>query len=258
MKRIKLNILGGGRLDIYGKADARNTVLIISRESFRLDDSLMRRLIGSLSNEDIRVIHYEDQAALTTRLIDRNYFRQQSQRIRQILKALHLLIFPTHWRHFSSAYRRRMRSINFRVMALQELIQFLGSANNITLIGRSAGARVATLAADLTGVRNVICLGYPFKHPKESADPARYTHLAGLATPCLILQGTRDSYGDSDAVPHYTLSPSVRINWVNTYHSFNVPDVEWPTVIKQITRFALDARILTPEPAAAPTVAIPV
>jgi hypothetical protein len=50
MKRIKLNILGGGRLDIYGKADARNTVLIISRESFRLDDSLMRRLIGSLSN----------------------------------------------------------------------------------------------------------------------------------------------------------------------------------------------------------------
>jgi predicted alpha/beta-hydrolase family hydrolase len=42
----------------------------------------------------------------------------------------------------------------------------------------------------------------------------RTGHLAALATPALICQGTRDPFGGRDEVAGYALSPRIEVLWL--------------------------------------------
>jgi hypothetical protein len=86
--------------------------------------------------------------------------------------------------------------------------------------GKSMGGRMASLVADETGVRGLVCLGYPF-HPPGQPGKTRTAHLAELRTPTLIVQGTRDTLGSREDVAGYELSPRIRIVWLEDGdHSF--------------------------------------
>jgi len=100
-----------------------------------------------------------------------------------------------------------------------EAIRELGP-ERLVVGGKSLGGRVASLVADEAGVRGLICFGYPF-HPPGKPERLRTAHLAALATPALILQGTRDPFGGPDDVAGYRLSGAVRVVWVpDGDHSF--------------------------------------
>jgi len=92
------------------------------------------------------------------------------------------------------------------------VIDHLG-ANKLVIGGKSMGGRIASMVADAAGVRGLVCLGYPF-HPPGKPEKTRTAHLAELRTPTLILQGTRDSLGNAEAVAGYTLSPAIRLHWL--------------------------------------------
>jgi uncharacterized protein len=62
-------------------------------------------------------------------------------------------------------------------------------------------------------IAGLVCLGYPF-HPPAKPQQLRTKHLAGLKTPALICQGTRDEFGTRDEVAGYTLSDSIEILWL--------------------------------------------
>lgn len=83
--------------------------------------------------------------------------------------------------------------------------------------GKSMGGRVASLVADglfaRGTVRGLLCLGYPF-HPPAKPQQLRTAHLAGLATPTLICQGTRDEFGTRDEVGGYALSDRIEVLWL--------------------------------------------
>jgi uncharacterized protein len=79
--------------------------------------------------------------------------------------------------------------------------------------GKSMGGRIATMVADGAGVRGVVCVGYPF-HPPNQPAKLRTEHLASLATPTLIIQGTRDPFGTADEVSAYDLSKEIRVEWM--------------------------------------------
>jgi predicted alpha/beta-hydrolase family hydrolase len=79
--------------------------------------------------------------------------------------------------------------------------------------GKSLGGRMASMIADEARVLGLLCLGYPF-HPPGAADKTRVAHLRELATPTLILQGTRDPFGGRGEVEAYALSPAIRIHWL--------------------------------------------
>jgi hypothetical protein len=86
--------------------------------------------------------------------------------------------------------------------------------------GKSMGGRIASMVADDAGVRGLVCLGYPF-HPPGRPEKLRTEHLAGLRTPTLIVQGTRDPFGDAEEVPGYELSPAITVHWLEDGdHSF--------------------------------------
>lgn len=79
--------------------------------------------------------------------------------------------------------------------------------------GKSMGGRMASMVADGMGAAALVCLGYPF-HPPGRPEKTRVAHLEGLATPTLIVQGTRDAFGTREEVAGYALSPAITFHWV--------------------------------------------
>jgi hypothetical protein len=93
----------------------------------------------------------------------------------------------------------------------------LGAKGQLIIGGKSMGGRVASMVADdlhADGkIAGLLCLGYPF-HPPGKPEQLRTKHLAGLKTPTLICQGTRDEFGTREEVPAYQLSDSIEILWL--------------------------------------------
>jgi predicted alpha/beta-hydrolase family hydrolase len=83
--------------------------------------------------------------------------------------------------------------------------------------GKSMGGRVASMVADelfaAGRIAGLLCLGYPF-HPPGRPTQLRTAHLAGLKTPALIVQGTRDEFGTREDVAGYELSPAIGLKWL--------------------------------------------
>lgn len=102
----------------------------------------------------------------------------------------------------------------------RQVVETLGGGARLTIGGKSMGGRVASRIADEVGARGLVCLGYPF-YPSGRPDRLRTAHLARLATPSLILQGTRDRLDSSDEVDSYTLSAAIDVRWIpDGDHSF--------------------------------------
>jgi predicted alpha/beta-hydrolase family hydrolase len=85
--------------------------------------------------------------------------------------------------------------------------------SRIVIGGKSLGGRIASHVADAAHVRGLVCLGYPF-HPPDKPEKLRTAHLALLATPTLVVQGSHDPFGTREDVAGYALSPAIRLHWI--------------------------------------------
>jgi uncharacterized protein len=104
--------------------------------------------------------------------------------------------------------------------AWTDAVAALGGGGRVVIGGKSLGGRIASYVADEVGARGLVCLGYPF-HPPGRPERLRTAHLAGLKTPTLIVQGTRDPFGGPEDVAGYELSPAIQVRWLEDGdHSF--------------------------------------
>ena len=117
--------------------------------------------------------------------------------------------------------RRRSPDSSAKLQACWlEVIEELGSRESLVIGGKSLGGRVASMVADGAGVAGLVCLGYPFHAPGRPENP-RTGHLEALETPTLILQGTRDALGGPSEIASYSLSPAIRLVYLEDGdHSF--------------------------------------
>jgi predicted alpha/beta-hydrolase family hydrolase len=96
-------------------------------------------------------------------------------------------------------------------------IDALGAKGKLIIGGKSMGGRVASMIADKMHaagkVAGLVCLGYPF-HPMGRPEQLRTKHLAPMKVPALIVQGTRDQMGTREEVTGYTLSPAIKLLWL--------------------------------------------
>lgn len=84
---------------------------------------------------------------------------------------------------------------------------------NVIIGGKSMGGRIASMVADETQVRGLVCLGYPF-FGMGRKDRPRVAHLENIKTPTLICQGERDALGDRAAVADLKLSRAISTVWL--------------------------------------------
>ena len=100
------------------------------------------------------------------------------------------------------------------------VIAKLGS-DSLIIGGKSMGGRVASLVADDSQIKGLVCLGYPFHALGKEPGPNRLEHLEALKTPTLICQGTRDALGTRDEIAEYRLSANIQLHWLEDgNHSF--------------------------------------
>lgn len=129
--------------------------------------------------------------------------------------------------------------IDKRVAALKAAIG--GFSGPVILIGRSSGARVASLCADERNVLVVVCLAYPFKHPQKAEEEIRYRHLESLSTSTLVIQGIRDEYGGLLQMKKYKCSNAIRFFYVKAGHSMNLKGKTLELVRMRIGRMIFEA-----------------
>src|SRR4051812_34046443 len=78
--------------------------------------------------------------------------------------------------------------IDVKAKLLEQAIRGLIPDREVFLIGRSAGARTVTLAAQRCPVTAILCMFYPFRQPRRQLEPRRFAHLRTLEVPTLLLQ----------------------------------------------------------------------
>ncbi|CAH0992054.1 hypothetical protein SIN8267_02169 [Sinobacterium norvegicum] len=80
--------------------------------------------------------------------------------------------------------------------------------------GKSMGGKLASMiaadSAERFSLAGVICLGFPFTPPNKPEN-FRGQHLESIATPVLIIQGQRDTFGGEEAIKGFPLSKNVSV-----------------------------------------------
>ena len=176
---------------IDGPAEAEAILLLAHGAGAPMDSPFMAAMAGGLAQRGWRVVRFEFPYMAQSRLSGQ---RRAPDRLPRLLEC-------------------------FRAQVAQQ-----AGAAPLLIGGKSLGGRVASLLVDELahshGVRGCLCLGYPF-HPPGKPNQLRTDHLAALATPTLILQGERDSFGKRGEVEGYGLSAQIQLQWIASGdHSF--------------------------------------
>jgi hypothetical protein len=172
---------------IDGSSSAPLTLVLAHGAGGSMDSPFMATIAQALAGNDLRVVRFEFPYMLA-----RREHRARSTPDREP-------VLLATWR---------------------EVIESLGGGRQLLIGGKSLGGRIASMVANETQARGLVCLGYPF-HPPGKAPGARLKHLKSLRTPALVVQGTRDSFGSRGDVENYELSQQIRIAWIEDGdHSF--------------------------------------
>ena len=86
----------------------------------------------------------------------------------------------------------------------------------------------------------MVCLSYPFKHPRHVIEPERFAHLATLTTPALIVQGTQDVFGGLELTENYQLSATVRVRFFDGGHEFDLSVPPGEDIVREVEDFIKD------------------
>ncbi|MFO0983319.1 MAG: alpha/beta fold hydrolase [Planctomycetota bacterium] len=174
-----------------GTGEARATLVLAHGAGAAMDSGFMNAIAEGLAARGVRVVRFE---------------------------------FPYMAARRSSASRKPPDPQPVLLRTWHEVLAEVGAPKQqLAIGGKSMGGRMASMIADAAQVAALVCLGYPF-HPPGRPEQLRVEHLRALATPTLIVQGTRDAFGTQDEVGRYPLSPAIRVHWLaHGDHSFKPP-----------------------------------
>ena len=87
--------------------------------------------------------------------------------------------------------------------------------------GWSLGGRIAALAAPRLEIDGLLCLSYPFHPIRDPSQGGAIESLRRLQIPTLIVQGSRDAFGNREQVRGYSLGEAIQVCWLeDANHAF--------------------------------------
>ena len=135
------------------------------------------------------------------------------------------------------AFQKNPNDIFLRIEKLARRLNKIPRDTEITLIGRSAGAIVATMVSLNHPIHKIISLGYPFKHPDFEEEAFRHEHLLQVNTPMLIIQGLQDVYGGQEIEKKYNFNSNTTIVFEDINHDFELTEENRIRILKNIEQF---------------------
>jgi predicted alpha/beta-hydrolase family hydrolase len=127
---------------------------------------------------------------------------------------------PDQNRKLETCYRKVVQAVHDGLLIKNS------SREKLAIGGKSMGGRIASqvVAAGADGVAGLVLLGYPL-HPPGHPEKPRSKHLPQIRVPTLIVQGSRDVFGNPDELRPVisTLAAPVELHVVDGGdHSFAV------------------------------------
>lgn len=169
---------------VNGPEDAKITIVLAHGAGGAMDTKWMEAMSAALSGKGLRIVRFEFDYMSARRSSGKRSPPPRAELLNQEFKAV---------------------------------IDEVGSRGTLVIAGKSMGGRVASMIADDLSnagmISGLLCLGYPF-HPIGKPENLRTAHLAGMKTPTLICQGTRDLFGSREEVSTYGLSKMIEILWL--------------------------------------------
>ncbi|KAA1180331.1 alpha/beta fold hydrolase [Rhizobium tropici] len=169
---------------VTGPEDAKVNIVFAHGAGGAMDTKWMEAMSAALSSKGLRIIRFEFDYMSAQRSSGKRSPPPRAELLNQEFKAV---------------------------------IDEVGSKGTLVIAGKSMGGRVASMIADDLSnagrISGLLCLGYPF-HPIGKPEKLRTAHLAGMKTPTLICQGTRDLFGSREEVSTYELSKMIEILWL--------------------------------------------
>jgi hypothetical protein len=199
----------------------RKIVLICGREHLSEDKMFNDRLVAYLYSLDVEIMHetafYFEQTnrSATLRLLKRLYIYYLLRAFLHGFRAL-----------FDRFYSRA--SVKIRIQHVKKSLSKIDwKSVDLFIVGRYAGAIVASELALEFPIKAVIALGYPFVHPEYGMQKYRVKHLAQVNKPLYIFQGFRDEYGNPAKVANIPMSGCVQLIPLDTDHAFVLTGKSW-------------------------------
>jgi hypothetical protein len=135
------------------------------------------------------------------------------------------------------AFQKNPNDISLRIEKLARRLNKIPRDTEITLIGRSAGAIVATMVSLQHPIHKIISLGYPFKHPDFEEEAYRHEHLKKVNTPMLIIKGLQYIYGGKEIEKKYHFNSNTTIVFEDINHDFELTEENRIRILKNIEQF---------------------
>lgn len=106
-------------------------------------------------------------------------------------------------------------------MWFREQVAALAHVPTLVIGGKSLGGRIASAIVDDVGAAGLLCLGFPFHPTGKPENRDRVARLKTVQTSTLIIQGSRDSFGNREQVRGYRLPEHIQVHWLEDgNHSF--------------------------------------
>ena len=224
--------------------------LLIGREHLEKDSYLYTNILSEIKGIQFDV--FNDSYSYFARRVYPFIAKVIPRFIRKnpILRSLYLQIEEQFYSIFLNpndyqmhvAFQKNPNDISLRVEKLAKRLNKIPIDTEITLIGRSAGAIVATMVSLNHPIHKIISLGYPFKHPDFQEEAYRHEHLKHVNTPMLIIQGLQDIYGGKEIEKKYNFNSNTRIVFEDIDHDFELTEENRIRILKNIEQFISDTK----------------
>jgi len=227
----------------------RKITLLIGREHLEKDSYLYTNILSEIKGIQFDIFNdsysyfrrriYPFIAKVIPRFIRKNpivrslYFQLEEQ--------FYSIILNPNDYQMHVAFQKNPNDISLRVEKLAKRLNKIPKNTEITLIGRSAGAIVATIVSLQHPIFKIISLGYPFKHPDFEEEAYRYEHLKNVFTPMLIIQGFQDVYGGKEIGKKYKFNANTTIVFEDINHDFELTEENRIRILRNIEQFISDS-----------------
>jgi hypothetical protein len=227
----------------------KKIILLIGRENLEKDSYLYSAILSKIRG--IKFYVFNESSLPFLRKIYLKIVQIIPEFIRnQLLKSnlysnsrklFYLFILNTSDYKMHVAYEKNPNDIPLRIEKLSKRLNKIPLHTEITLIGRSAGAIVATMVSLTHPIHKIIALGYPFKHPDFDEEAYRHEHLIDVKTPMLIIQGLHDSYGGREIEKKYNFNPQTKVVFEDITHDFELTEENRMRILRTIEYFIFNS-----------------